>query len=301
MALKILKSAEPLEVKNIVVAIYSNPGIGKTTLGFTGDAALLLDFDGGAYRAGNRGDTVQITAWEDAANITAEDLADYNTVVVDTAGRALDFLTTDIIRRNPKLGRGAALTLQGYGALKSEFTSWLKSLRTMGKDVVLIAHSSEDKNGDYLIERLDVQGGSKQEIYKSADAMGRIQLINGKRVLNFSPTDTAFGKNPGNLSPLPVPDIATEKNFLADVISTIKGNLNSLSAEQLKRQGMIADWQATISECKTAEEFNAQIATVAKADKSIVQVVKGMLHKAATDSGLQYDAKKKAYFTPEAA
>ena len=129
-------------------------------------------------------------------SITAEDLAEFKTVVVDTAGRALDVLSADIIRRNAKMGRGGALTLQGYGQLKSEFTAWLKMVKSMGKDVVLIAHSSEDKSGDDLIERLDVQGGSKGEIYKSADAMGRLNMINGKRILNFNPSDTSFGKNP---------------------------------------------------------------------------------------------------------
>jgi hypothetical protein len=121
---------------------------------------------------------------------------------VDTAGRALDVLTADIIRRNPKAGRGGALTLQGYGTLKAEFVAWLKHLNGMGKDVVLIAHMDEQRNGDDIIERLDVQGGSKGEIYKAADAMGRIAIRDGKRILNFSPTDAAFGKNPGQLEPL---------------------------------------------------------------------------------------------------
>jgi hypothetical protein len=119
-------------------------------------------------------------------------------VVIDTAGRALDALTADIIRRNPKAGRGGALTLQGYGTLKAEFVAWVKSVNAIGKDVVLIAHMDEQRNGDEIIERLDVQGGSKGEIYKAADAMGRIAIRDGKRMLMFSPTDACFGKNPAS-------------------------------------------------------------------------------------------------------
>lgn len=295
MTLRILKSNEPLEVKNICIAIYSNPGLGKSTLGFSATDAILLDFDGGAARAVNRGDSVQVATWDDVANITDADLAPFSTVVIDTVGRALDFLTADIIRRNPKHGRGGALTLPGYGALKSEFTGWLKGLRTMGKDVVLIAHSSEDKNGDDLLERLDVQGGSKQEIYKSADAMGRLSLVNSQRMLNFSPTDTSFGKNPANLKPLPVPEISTAPGYLGEVIATIKAALNRMTDEQKNRMSIIADWQATIAGLKTVEDFNAMIPEIDKADKALHPTIKGMLHEAATAAGFTGNKKTKQY------
>ena len=87
MALKILSASEPLPVEQLVVAIYGQPGIGKTTLAFTAEAPLLLDFDKGAYRAVGRKDTVQIESWPDVTNITEADLAPYKTVIVDTAGR----------------------------------------------------------------------------------------------------------------------------------------------------------------------------------------------------------------------
>ena len=158
MALKIIRADEPIKVDQLVVTIYGPPGLGKSTLAFSANNALLLDFDRGAHRAANRGDSVQVDSWNDVTSISEADLSNYSTVAVDTAGRALDQLSADIIRRNPKMGRGGALTLQGYGQLKSEFTAWLKHLRTMGKDVVLIAHSSEDKSGDDIIERIDMQG-----------------------------------------------------------------------------------------------------------------------------------------------
>uniref|UniRef100_UPI001589DC4D ATP-binding protein n=1 Tax=Brucella pseudintermedia TaxID=370111 RepID=UPI001589DC4D len=139
-------------------------------------APLLLDFDNGSYRSANRRDAVIISNWSDVASISAEDLAPFKTVIMDTAGRALDALTADIIRANPKHGRGGSLSLQGYGELKSRFIAFLKLLNSFGKDVVLIAHMDEQRNGDDIIERLDVQGGSKGEIYKAADAMGRLVL-----------------------------------------------------------------------------------------------------------------------------
>ena len=297
MTLKITRADDPIIVNQIIVAIYSNPGLGKSTLGFSAESPILLDFDQGCYRAANRGDSVQIEAWSEVASITAEDLSPFKTIVIDTAGRALDFLTSDIIRRNPKLGYGGALTLQGYGKLKAEFTAWLKSLKVLGKDVVLIAHSSEDKNGDELIERLDVQGGSKGEIYKSADAMGRLSLVNGKRVINFSPTDTSFGKNPGNLDPIQVPDISTAPQFLGDIIATIKEKLNTFSEEQQRRQKIVAEWLEKIQKAEAVEDFNDLVKDTKEdeLDKAVLAIVKGAIHKAATTAGFTPDKAQGCY------
>src|SRR5690606_21766894 len=110
----------------------------------------------------------------------------------------------------------------------------MKLLNSFGKDVVLVAHMDEQRSGDDVIERLDVQGGSKNEIYKAADAMGRLVINNGQRRLLFSPTDAAFGKNPGQLPPIDVTDV-THPDFgtlLASVIDQTKAKLNELSAEQ---------------------------------------------------------------------
>jgi hypothetical protein len=234
MALKITRASDPIVVERLNTVLYGPPGLGKSSIAFTAEAPLLLDFDNGSHRAANRKDTVRVSDWSDVVSITADDLAPFRTVIMDTAGRALDALTVDIIRANPKHGRGGALTLQGYGELKARFVAFLKLLNSFGKDVVLIAHMDEQRSGDEIIERLDVQGGSKNEIYKAADAMGRLVLADGKRWLRFSPTDAAFGKNPGQLEPLQVPHFSEPgfAGFLAWVIQQTKDRLNELSEAQ---------------------------------------------------------------------
>jgi hypothetical protein len=263
--LRITKSTEPITVDRLIVTIYSPPGVGKTSLAFTADKPLMLDFDGGAYRAANRGDIVPVNSWSDVSAIKAEDLAGYKTLVIDTAGRALDSLTAAIIQENPKLGRsGGALTLQGFGELKSRFIAFTKLVRSFGLDLVLLAHSDEQRNGDELIERIDVQGGSKNEIYKAADVMGRLRITNGKRLLNFSPTDTAFGKNPAGLAEMVVPSFTDEPDFLASVISDIKNSLNRLTADQQEAAAELADWQKQFDAADSPDSLNALIPKVAE-------------------------------------
>jgi hypothetical protein len=297
MALKITRAADPIKVERLNMVIYGPPGIAKTSLAFTADNPLLLDFDNGSHRAANRKDVVRVEDWSDVAAMTAEDLAPFNTVIVDTAGRALDTLTVDIIRQNPKHGRGGALTLQGYGELKSRFGSFLKLLNSFGKDVVLIAHMDEQRNGDDVVERLDVQGGSKGEIYKSADAMGRLTITNGQRRLLFSPTDAAFGKNPGQLPPLDVPhfESAEFSTFLASVIAQTKDRLNALSEEQKEAVAEQEWFRETLGRVTTADEINGLLGRA----KNAGQACKIMVRDKANTLGLTFDKTAMVYVAAE--
>ena len=297
MALRIVKAADPITVERINLVIYGPPGTGKSSLAFTADSPLMLDFDEGAHRAANRKDSVRVQSWEEIAAMTAEDLAPYKTIVADTAGRGLDKLTADIIRRNPKAGRGGALTLQGYGTLKAEFTAWLRLVNSFGKDVVLIAHMDEQRNGDEIIERLDVQGGSKGEIYKAADAMGRIAIREGKRWLLFSPTDASFGKNPGQLEPLEIPHPDKDPQFLSKVIQQIKDRLNAMTEDQRQAQEVLETWRAIIAELQTADDFNDKASAIKAAPKA----AQALFAAAAKDKGLVADAKAKKYVAKEPA
>lgn len=282
MSLKITRASDPITVERLNLCIYGQPGAGKTSLAFTSAAPLLLDFDQGAHRAAGRKDTVQVKAWGDVASITDTDLADFRTIIVDTAGRALDCLATDIMRRNPKAGRGGALTLQGYGTLKAEFVAFLKLLNGFGKDVVLIAHMDEQRNGDDIIERLDVQGGSKGEIYKAADAMGRVFVKGGARQLDFSPREGSFGKNPGQLDVLEIPHPDRAPAFLAGVIQSIKDRLNTLTGEQMEAQAALADWRDAIALLETADDFNGKREAV----KGQSEAIRAMFSAAAKAKGL---------------
>lgn len=288
MGLRITKSTEVIETKRITMCLYAVPGVGKTSTAFTAEKPLLLDADRGSHRVRNRGDVVQIEKWEDVTEMTAADLAPYRTVIADTTGRLLDILTPKIIAADSKMGRGGALTLQGYGKLKSEFISWLKMLHSFGLDVILISHSDEKQNGDDMIERLDMQGASKNEIYKSADVMGRLYLKNGKRMLNFSPADTAFGKNPANLPPLEVPDFSAEPHFLAGVIAQIKASLNEMSAAQTAAAALHAEWKARIDKAASADDFTGLIGPTKEADETVRENVQRLLVKAAREKGFAF-------------
>lgn len=295
--LKITKAAEPITVDRLNMVIYGPPGIGKTSLAFTSEAPLLLDFDKGSHRSVNRKDVVRINDWSEVSSISADDLAPFKTVIIDTAGRALDTITADIIRNDPKGHKNGALTLPGYGTLKTRFITFLSLLNSFGKDVILLAHMDEQRSGDEVIERLDVQGGSKNEIYKAADAMGRLVMVNGSLMLMFSPTDAAFGKNPGQLEPLKVPHCnqPSFNDFLAGVIKQTKDKLNALSEEQKEAMTEQNWFRENLPSITDAEKINELMDRA----RSGGEVCKRLLADRAAELGFEFDKSAGAFKAKE--
>jgi hypothetical protein len=190
------------------------------------------------------------------------------------------------------------LTLQGYGELKSRFIAFTKLIRSFGLDIVLLAHCDEQKNGDDLIERIDVQGGSKNEIYKAADVMGRLYIRNNSRFLNFNPSDTAFGKNPGQLPDLAVPNVGDNPSFLAGVIAEVKTTLNRLTADQQEIATVLAEWQIKFDSADTPNALNSLFSSVQDLPESVKLNVGRLWLKIGKGRGWKQDAGTKL-FIPE--
>lgn len=292
MSLKITKADQPIIVQNLTMCLYAPPGLGKTSMAFTAGKPILFDFDKGSHRSQFRKDTVQIDSWAEVEGVNAEDLSPYDTIIIDTAGRALDSLANDLMKKNPKFkGYGGQLSLQGFGALKAGFAGWLNLMRSFGKDVILIAHMDEQRNGDDTVERLDIQGGSKNEIYKLADAMGRIRFDGQRKVLDFNPSASGFGKNPGQLQPVDVPNFTTAPDFLASVVDSIKSALNRQSEEAMAAQSVLMELRDKFQALESPEQFTEAAKDMAKApDKE-----KAVLMSIAKSKGFSYDTAEKAF------
>lgn len=300
MPINIVRGDEPVTITSLVALIYGEPGWGKTSLAFTAEAPLLFDFDKGAHRSHFRQDSVPVTAWSDISDLTADDLKDYQTVIVDTAGRCLDALAAEIISRDPKMGqRDGALTLKGYGALKTRFAAWLSMLRGYGKDVVLIAHDKEDKRGDDLIVRPEITGGSYNEVFKCADAVGYGHVVGKKRMLEFSPSDSWVAKNPAGLEPIEVPTFHQHPQFFGELIQQIKDSIGSISEESKKVADQVQAWREAIEAEDDAGNLSAFIEEIKKEDKPVAVQAKRLLWDHAKACGLEFDKDAGAFVVPK--
>lgn len=291
MALRITPPSEPIATSNLVVTLFGQPGIGKSTLAFSAPKPLLLDFDGGAQRAAGRKDIVRVHSWADVAEIAQADVAPYDTIILDTVGRALEYLSANLIKDNPKFGRTTGeMSMQGYGALKSAFAQWLGRIRTFGKHIILIAHEKEEKDGDNTIVRIDAMGATRVEVIRLSDLVGFVSAVNNKRTLDFNPTDKHTGKNCAGFEALSIPHIAQEPEWLAHTMAEALRRMNAQTSAQQEREEELAHFRQVIDAIETADGINAAIPEIPD-DK----LVKAMLAKRAKDLGLIWSRAKSEF------
>ena len=221
MAIKIVKATEPLNIKNIIVTLVGKPSVGKTSLAMTAKRPILLDFDNGVHRAKNRRAFIAITKWSDIAQLELADVAEYDTIIIDTAGEVVEHIRVHL---------GGNMSPQKWGQAKSIFQEFITKIRSFEKDIIIIGHAKEDKKGDSDIVRIDVGGSSKGLINNKTDIMGYLTILGGKRVLSFDTTDEVIGKNCAGILTQEIPD-CSDTTFLARLIEDAKSSINAKSQE----------------------------------------------------------------------
>lgn len=201
-----IKRPSELSVKaTLSVLIYGQPGIGKTTFGVSAPDAVLFDYDGGVQRinGAHQVPTLQPTSWEDtnlALQEIQNDMPEIKTIVIDTVGKMLDYMSAYIIKTDPKMAmRDGSLSLKGYGVRKQMFVNFIKQLALMGKNVVFIAHEREERRGEETFKRPEIGGSSANDLIKELDLVGYMYAVGKERVITFDPAEYYYAKNTCNL------------------------------------------------------------------------------------------------------
>lgn len=231
---KIVHRSDSVEIGPLVFVLYGAPGVYKTSMAFTSNKPFLIDFDGGSQRSEFRQTALEIDKWEDVKDIEVSDLEGYDTLVIDTVGSMLDYLTVYILKTFPRFGSNGTLNQAGWGKLKQFFSLWVKQIKSFKKDLIFVAHAKEEKKVDDIVVRVDVPGGSKEILAQQADCIGYLYAQAKDIIIDFSPTDAFVGKNPGRLQPIKIPDFDNDKSFFARLINNVRETMSSATEEQIK-------------------------------------------------------------------
>ena len=281
----------------------------NTTLALSAPHPLLLDFDGGVHRvnAAHRVDTVQITKWEEVNEVlSSQEVAEYRTIVIDTAGKMLSFMDQYIMQNNPKMKKAdGTLSLQGYGVRKNMFIDFVKRVSIMGKSVIFVAHEREEKVGEEKQIRPEIGGSSAGDLIKELDLVGYMEAIGKKRTISFNPCEKFYGKNTCNLPErMEIPVIIDEQgnitgqnNFMTKVIdayTSYQAKQTELSNEYEDLIELIKAQIEEVNDIDSANEVMNSIAGMQHIFDSKLQAGT-LLNKRCKELGLKYDKIKKQY------
>ena len=301
----IRKKAELEIPQNIKAMIYGQVGAGKTTLALSSPKPLLLDFDGGIHRVnfGHIGDNVmQIKNWNEVQEVFNYNLSEYETIVVDTIGKMMDFIIE--VAENKRIGGW-----KKWDFINDEFKSFVRKIHAIGKHVIFIAHRDTRSDGDETVFVPALREKNYTAIVTELDLLGYLDVKGTKRTITFNPTSKNDGKNTCNLPELiDIPIVvnakkeALENNFFTkNIINPYISELQNRAEYQRKYRDICAELSdaiALITDDVSANEFLDRVNSFNHIGNS-KDVSRKMLVNKARELGLTLN-KEKRYEKPAA-
>ena len=309
--MSLIRKSNELQIQTTVkMMIYGQAGMGKTTLALSAPKPLLLDFDNGVKRVNENhlNDSVgivQVTCWQDVLNVLNEDLSDYQTIVVDTVGKMMDFIIAfKCGQKQPKV--------QDWTAINTEFKNFVDRLSGLGKHIIFVAHRDTRKGAkDDTVYIPALREKNYNSIVTELDLLGYLEMKNEqgyvKRSITFDPTDVNDGKNtcmlPGvmylqtildkNGKPTGANDFI-EKQIIAKYQQMI-GNKQAKVDEYNKALAEIEESISTITDAGGANHFLQHIGEYSGFGNSLIMKARDLFGKKVKALGLVYNKESKQY------
>jgi hypothetical protein len=305
------KPSELAYNSTIKALVYGQPGLGKSTLALSTPNPVLFDFDGGIQRVNGafQCPTLQVQNWNEVLQALQEletQSNDFMTIVIDTAGKMLDYMSTYIIQQDNRLGkRDGSLTLQGFGARKIMFINFLKRVSMMGKHVIFVAHEREEKDGDIRIVRPEIGGSSAGDLIKELDLVGYMQAIGNKRTISWTPQEKFYAKNTCNLPPMQeIPviidaqgKIIGHNDFMSNIFENYDSYLKQESNTRKEYDELISEIEGEVACISDAEQANSYVLSM-KDKKQIWDSnahAKSLITDRCKELGLKFNKNTKKY------
>lgn len=200
--MKIFNTLDPQFKPSVVMMIYGEGGVGKTTFGASSPKAIIADCENGAKYFGLRGikaDVAQIEKWGDMREfIEYIKTHDVETIVVDPIGELMDKLKRYMVAMNDTklVQKDGSPTMAGWGWLKKTMRDFIKVLRDTGKNVILVAHLEESKDEDRIVKRPKIETKISDDIVNMVDVVGYMTVVQDegetKRIIIVDPGNDKY-------------------------------------------------------------------------------------------------------------
>lgn len=255
--------------KKIRMLIAGYPGIGKSTLALSAPNPLHIDVDFGIDRIEPRYRKayIQPRSYDEILeDLTPINVQDFDTLVFDTGGKLISLMSLWAIKKDPKYGqRDGSLSLKGYGFVGKEFVRLMDfCFYELQKNIVIVFHATEEKDGDNTRLRIKVEGQTKNNVWEPMDLGGFVEIYGNDRTIGFSNCERYFAKGTRGISgirKIPTLTPTSPNDFLTklfaeyNAISTKEAEQNA--ADQTTYEAAMAEGRAIIDTITDADTANA--------------------------------------------
>lgn len=290
----------PLEMnstrKKIRLLLAGYPGIGKSTLALSAPKPLHVDVDFGIDRIEPRYRVpyIQPSNYEEIlSDLVPENVAPYETIVFDTGGKLISLMGLWAIRQNPKNGQSdGSLSLKGYGTVKREFNRLMDyCYYELKKNIIIVFHATEEKDGDNTRLRIKVEGGTKNDVWEPMDLGGFVEMMGNDRTIGFSNCERYFAKGTRGIHGIrKIPTLGEDapNNFLTKLFD----EYNSTSEAEVKENAELKMQYEAAMETARAIVDGVVDAETANSSKTAIKDIPDVLS-ARREAGALFNKKTK--------
>jgi len=195
--MKLYNTKDPQVKPSVVMMVYGEGGVGKSTFASTASKPIMADCENGAKYFGLRGismDVALIEKWADMKEFLAlVRTGDFDTIVIDPVGDLMDKLKRAMIAMGDRklVQKDGSPSMAGWGWLKKTLRDYIKILRDTGKHVIIIAHLSEEKDDERIVKRPKVETKLSDDLVNMVDIVGYMTVVKeegeDKRIIVVDP------------------------------------------------------------------------------------------------------------------
>ncbi len=299
------------ETKRIRLLIAGYPGIGKTTLALSAPRPLHVDLDFGIDRVEPRyrKPYIQPASYDEILSDLSEgnkELDAFDTLVFDTGGKLITIMSQWAMKQNPKYGqRDGSLSLKGYGFVGREFVRLMDHcFYVLKKNIIILFHAVEDKDGDNTRLRIKVEGQTKNNVWEPMDLGGFVEMMGNDRTIGFSNCERYFAKGTRGIHGIyKIPELGPNdaNNFLTELFAKYNEVNAQETAEAVKQKELyeatMAQGRTLIANITDADGMNAAIADFNKLEHHLTskKELTELWKKKVTELRLKYDKTTKLY------
>ena len=295
--------------KKIRMLIAGYPGIGKSTLALSAPKPLHIDVDFGIDRIEPRYRVpyIQPADYDEIlSDLKPENLGDFETLVFDTGGKLISLMSLWAIKENPKNGqRDGSLSLKGYGAVGREFVRLMDyCFYELKKNIVIVFHATEEKDGDNTRLRIKVEGQTKNNVWEPMDLGGFVEMYGNKRTIGFSNCERYFAKGTRGINGvIEIPTLSenSPNDFLTRLFDqyNAKSEIEVIEAEKKKLayNAAMEEGKSIVEGITDADSANASMKAFKKIPHSLTserELTRAWNEKMAA-LGLSFDKAQKKY------
>lgn len=200
--MKIYNTGDAQAKPSMVMMVYGEGGVGKTTFASTAPKPIIADCENGAKYFGLRGikvDVAQIENWSDMKQfLEVAKEGKYQTLVIDPIGELMDKIKRYMVALGDSklVQKDGSPTMAGWGWMKKAMRDYVKMVRDTGLHILLIAHISEEQDDNRIVKRPKIETKLADDLVNMVDVVGYMTSVqdNGetKRVIIVDPGNDKY-------------------------------------------------------------------------------------------------------------